>query len=313
MKPIVLVTGLDLVPDEALVPLMEAGLTVRRVRDDALSAPELHDALKDVAAYIIGGGERPLSEHFEQADALRVVVFTGTDFQAAVPGWRRAEQLHIKVANCPGGNAVAVAESTIMLMLSMARPGIRGSLWGPSQDPAPGSFTNIELRGRTLGLVGCGHVGSQVALLASRGLGMKVFYTSRRPRPDIPATPVDIGALLERSDVLSLHRPALAEDEPPILGPAEFARMRDGAIVIDTAHPSLIDPAALARAIETKRLRAAVEGTAPEGAWAALASFGPSQFLGFSTLSYSTVEANSAVSDQAVQIVCSVLSAGDAS
>lgn len=311
MSPDVLVTGEEIVPDEALVPLSQAGLTVKRNPNETLSASELDDALKGVAGYIIGGSEQPLAEHFERADALRVVVFTGTDFRAAVPGWRRAEERGIKLASCPGLNAVAVAESTLMLMLSMARPAIRASQWGAGQDPGPGAATNIELQGKTLGLIGCGHVGSRVAALAARGLGMNVIYNARHPRQDVPATPVGLGELLESADVLSLHRPALAEGELPTLGRAEFAQMRRDAIVIDTAHRSLIDPAALAEAIETKRIRAAVEGAAPDGVWGALASFGPSRFLGFPTLSYSTVEANRAVSLEAVRIVCDVLAPGN--
>jgi D-3-phosphoglycerate dehydrogenase len=307
VKPVVLVTGSDLIPNEALIPFEDADLTVRRIRTDCLSTPELHDALKGVAGYVIGGMEQPLAEHFEQADALQVVVFTGTDFQAYVPGWRRAAELGIRMENCPGTNATAVAESTIMLMLSMARPGIRASQWGAGEGPAAGSLNDIELRGRILGLVGCGHVGSQVAAAGARGLGMEVIYHSHHPQLDIPATSVSIRELLERSDVLSLHRPALAEHESATLGRSEFAQMRDGAIVIDTAHPSLIDPGALAWAIDVKRIRAAVEGVRRESAWGALESFGPGRFLGFPTLSYNTVEANLAIAEQAVRKVCGVL------
>ena len=311
MRSVVLVTGEEVVSDEALVPLAEAGLTIRRNPNESLSDADLHDALEGVAGYIIGGGEHPLAEHFDRAAALRVVVFTGTDVHAAVPGWRRAEELQIKLANCAGGNAVSVAESTIMLMLSMARPRLCSALRGDGRPLGAVSPANIELRGRTLGLIGCGHVGSRVASLAADGLGMNVIYHSRRPRRDAPAIPVDIGTLLECSDVLSLHRPALAEGEQPTLGQAEFARMRDGAIVIDTAHDSLIDPASLATAIETKQVRAAVEGAPTKGAWGALASFGPGQFLRLAVCSYNTVEANLAVSTQAVRIVCDVLSAGN--
>jgi D-3-phosphoglycerate dehydrogenase / 2-oxoglutarate reductase len=315
VKPVVLVTGSDLVPDQALIPLQEAGLVVRRIRVDTLSAPELHRVLKGVAGYVIGGAEKPLAEHFERADALRVVVFTGTDFRAHVPGWRRAVELGIKMESCPGTNATAVAESTIMLMLSMARPAIRASLCQAGQDPFSGSFGNIELRGRTLGLVGFGRVGSQVAMIGACGLGMEVVYHSPRPHRshlDIPAAPVSIEELLERSDVLSLHRPALAKHEPATLGRAEFARMRDGAVVIDTAHPSLIDPVALGWAIEAKRIRAAIEGVCRESDWSALASLGPSRFFAFPSLSYNTVEANLATAEQAVRKVRIALSMGEA-
>ena len=306
MDKLVLVTGSVLVPEEALALIRSAGFPIRRAPQDTFSDDELHEALAGVAGYVIGGDEKPSSEHFERAAALEAVAFTGSDYKSHVPGWRRAVERGISLAACPGANAVSVAESAVLQMLTMARPSVRVAR--PTDTPS--TQPDIELRGRTLGLVGFGHVGSRVSAAAGQGLGMEVLYHARHRNPDTDVPFVSLEELLDRADVISLHRPGLAAGEPAFLGKTEFTLVRPGSILINTAHPSLVDPVALEWAITTKEVRAAVEGIELVSGWSGLAALGSDRFLGLPMVSHHTHEANLRIALQAAQAVCDALTRG---
>ena len=86
----VLVTGSTLVPDSVVDDIGRRGYEVRLFRRDDLSAGELHDALRGVSGYLIGGRELFGAEHLESARSLAAIGFVGTDAEAYVPGWRPA-------------------------------------------------------------------------------------------------------------------------------------------------------------------------------------------------------------------------------
>jgi len=301
---IVLVTGKDTVPPDARAFIEEQGFELRYKPAEKLNRQQLHQALADVSGYLIGGNEKPLAEHFEQAAKLQVVAWVGTDFRANVPGWERAFDLGIAVVSTPGENAVSVAEFTLRLILAIARP----------IAAAPG----VELHGRTLGIVGAGRIGARVAKAAALGLGMKVLYTAPRRNEALEAALgieyVRLADLLERSHVISLHRPGLAPGEQPTLGPRELERIGAGTLLVNTAHYSLIDPAALFEAIELRGLRVAVDGVNPKdrkGLWARLIALGPDRFLYAPDIGYNTGAANSRAGMRAARAVCDVLLGGN--
>lgn len=165
----------------------------------------------------------------------------------------------IAVCNMPGTNTTAVAELSLLLMLAVLRrlPHLHGSTaagrgWADGQvlpDPLG------ELAGRTVGLVGCGTVPRRLtpALLA---LGARVLYWSRSPKPDALGEAVSLERLLGDSDIVSLHLP-IAADTARIIDAAALARMRDGAILINTARGGLVDEPALVAALRSGRLRGA--------------------------------------------------------
>jgi lactate dehydrogenase-like 2-hydroxyacid dehydrogenase len=114
----------------------------------------------------------------------------------------------------------------------------------------------MSLGGKTLGIVGFGRIGRAVARRAHFGLGMRVRYVSRTPRPDAEEVARDLGAtaapslaaLLAESDVVSIHAPATAETRH-LIDAAALARMRPHAILVNTARGDLVDEAALAEAL----------------------------------------------------------------
>jgi len=162
----------------------------------------------------------------------------------------------IRVCNMPGTNSRAVAEATLMLMLTTLRrtrsldAAIRaGDGW--RLDPA--LFDQLgEIGGRTVGLVGYGAVAAMLAPVL-RALGAPVLYTATGPKPDAVAEWRELPELLAESDIVSLHLPLTPETERMIDAMA-FARMKPGAVLINTARGGLVDQSALIEALRDRRL-----------------------------------------------------------
>ncbi|MCW3475367.1 NAD(P)-dependent oxidoreductase [Limobrevibacterium gyesilva] len=164
----------------------------------------------------------------------------------------------IPVCNLPGTNSRAVAEMALLLMLAALRrlplfdAGLRTGAWGA--DPAVQDRLG-ELGGRTVGLVGYGAVPRILAPVLA-ALGCRVLYAARTPKPDAVGEHRPLDALLAESDVVSLHVPLTADTER-MIDAAAIARMKPGAVLVNTARGGLVDQAALAAALASFRLGAA--------------------------------------------------------
>jgi len=179
-----------------------------------------------------------------QCRTLKHIVFLGTGAGSYmdVPALKA---LGVNVHTIKGYGDTAVAEHAIALMFAGARElarmdrGIRGGSWGPRE--------GVQLLGKTLGVVGLGGIGTEVARIA-RGIGMEVIAYNRTPRPEAGVTQVDLDTLLARSDVISLNL-ALNEETRGIIDAARIARMKHGVIIINTARGALVDEPALIRGL----------------------------------------------------------------
>ena len=163
----------------------------------------------------------------------------------------------IAVCNLPGTNARAVAELALALMLAVLRrlprfdAAMRRGEWSdPKLQDGIG-----ELGGRTVGLVGYGAIPRLLAPVLA-ALGCRLIYTSRTPRPDAVGEWRTLDALLSESDVVSLHLPLTAETET-VIDARAFARMKRGAILINTARGGLVDQSALSQALTDGKLAGA--------------------------------------------------------
>jgi len=172
-----------------------------------------------------------------------------------------AEMRKVLVTNTPGVLTDATADLTWALILATARRLIEGvdlvrsgqwTGWHPEQ------LLGLELRGRTLGLFGAGRIGQAVGRRAVP-FGLRLLYTARTPKPEFEretgATRVDPTRLFAESDILSLHVPASPETKGIINGES-LARMKRGAILINTSRGDLIREEALAAALERGQLGA---------------------------------------------------------
>jgi D-3-phosphoglycerate dehydrogenase len=221
------------------------------------AAKELPAALAGADALIVRSATKVTAELIEAAPTLRVVGRAGAgvdniDVDACT---RRG----ILVMNTPGSNAVSVAEHTFALLLALARAvprldaGIHAGRW------EKGGALGSELRGKTLGLIGLGRVGFNVARRA-QAFEMRVLAYDPYVRPevareeDVEMVPLD--DLLAHSDVISLHA-SLAPDTEKIINAATLAKMKRGAWLVNTARGELVDEAAVAEALRSGQLAGA--------------------------------------------------------
>jgi D-3-phosphoglycerate dehydrogenase len=163
-----------------------------------------------------------------------------------------ASELGIAVANVPGANAVSVAEYVVGQMLALTRrlnridETLRTQGWGAARALADDS---IEASGRTVGIVGMGAIGVEVARICADGLRMKVLGLRRSTAP-MPAfvTPSVLDELLARSDVVVLACP-LNDSTRGLLNADRLARMKRGAFLVNVSRGPVVDEAALATAL----------------------------------------------------------------
>lgn len=168
----------------------------------------------------------------------------------------------VAVTNTPGVLTNATAELALALTMAAARrttaaeAELRAGRWHGWD---PGAFLGSELSGATFGIIGLGRIGRRYAELV-RPMAREILYVARSAKPEaereLAARRVELGALLERSDVVSLHAPGGAETDR-LIGPDALARMRDDAVLVNTARGSLVDAAALARALAAGQIGAA--------------------------------------------------------
>jgi len=185
------------------------------------------------------------TELVTQCGSLKHIVFLGTGASSYmdVPA---LNALGVTVHTIKGYGDRAVAEHTIALMFACARAlarmdrAVRAGSWGPLE--------GVQLHGKTLGVIGLGGIGREVARIA-RGIGMEVVAWNRSKRPETCATLVPLDTLLADSDVISLNL-ALTDDTRGIIDAERIARMQRGVILVNTARGALIEEAAL---IETLR------------------------------------------------------------
>ena len=173
-----------------------------------------------------------------------------------------AEMRGVKVTNTPDVLTDATADLTWALILACARRVVEGAELmrsGTWTGWRPQLLLGLELRGRTLGLLGAGRVGQAVGRRAV-AFGVRILYTARHPRPDFEretgAARAELARLLAESDVLSLHLPTTPETKG-IINAETLRQVKPGAIIINSARGDLIREEALALALEDGRVGAA--------------------------------------------------------
>ena len=206
---------------------------------------------------VVGDYEIAIDDHsympaglVRQCKSLKHIVFLGTG-AASYMNVPEIEGLGVKVHTIKGYGDTAVAEHAIALMMACCRDlvrmdrAIREGLWQPLE--------GVQIFGKTLGVIGLGGIGGEVARIA-KGMGMQVVAWNRTPRPEAGVPLVELDSLLERSDVISLHL-VLNDETRGFLDAARIARMKPGAVLINTARGALVDEAALIEALDSGHIR----------------------------------------------------------
>ncbi len=185
-----------------------------------------------------------------QCQSLKHVVFLGTG-AASYMNVDELTALGIAVHIIKGYGDIAVAEHSIALMLACARDiahmdrEVRSGIWTPQE--------GVQLFGKTLGVVGLGGIGREVARIA-KGIGMQVIAYNRTPRPEAGVKLVDLDTLLEKSDMVTLHL-TLGDETRGLLDRKRIARMKPGVILVNTARGALVEEAALIEALQSGHIR----------------------------------------------------------
>ena len=225
--------------------------------DDPAIAVNRTDRVGAELPQVVAGYDIALDDHsymptelVAQCPELKHIVFLGTG-AASYMNIAELNARGITVHTIKGYGDTAVAEHTIALMFAAARDvarmdrDIRAGTWTPQE--------GMQLYGKTLGVVGLGGIGREVARMG-KGLGMEVIGWNRTPRGDAPCPLVDIDTLLARADVVSLNL-VLNDETRGFLDASRIARMKPGALLINTARGALADEAALIAALQSGHIR----------------------------------------------------------
>jgi glyoxylate reductase len=230
---------------------------------------------------VLRGGETrpaPLERVREEGRDAEVLVATYLDrvdeeILAALPSVRQvssygvgvnhvdlaaAARRGVAVTNTPDVVTDATADLAMALLLAAARRVCEGDRLiraGGWREAAPEFLLGREVSGKTIGIVGFGRIGQAMARRAA-GFGMHILFTSPREVTFAGATRVDLDALLSRSDFVSLHCP-LTDATRDLLSRERIARMKPGAILVNTSRGPVVDEDAVAEALEDGRLFAA--------------------------------------------------------
>ena len=234
--------------------MYDAGLEVALAPKNGARAPREVAALAADADAAIVSTDPFDAAVFAAAPRLRVIARVGVgtdsiDLEAATAAG-------VAVTITPGANHETVADHALALVLAAIRrvtehdASVRRGEWDRA-----GELTPWEVHGATVGLVGYGAIGQAVARrLAGFGVELLVADPAAAPRSGVET--VELGALLERADVISLHLP-LEPATAGLIGERELARMRPHAVLVNTARGGLVDERALLAALREGRLRAA--------------------------------------------------------
>lgn len=225
------------------------GFDVQDVAGKGVEA--LEKALPDAVVLVVRSETKVTAEVMAKAPKLRIIARAGVGVDTI--DLAEANNRKIAVLTAPGANANSAAEFTFALLLALVRkvPGGAASLSGGAWDRK--RFEGTELRGKTLGLVGMGRVGTTVAKIA-RGFGMEVeAYDPNITQHEVDALGVTLLPLedvLRNADIVSLHA-KLTPETRHVIDDAALAAMKPGVIIVNTSRGALIDDAALVRALRS--------------------------------------------------------------
>ena len=224
---------------------------------EGLSQAELASAVGDYDALVVRSRSRVTREVLEGGRRLKLVARAGIgvdniDLDAAT-------QRGVMVINVPNGNVVAVAEHTVGLMLALARhipkadAALRAGKWAKS------GLEGVEVSGKTLGIIGLGRIGAEVAKRAL-AFGMKVVAMDPLVSPEYAAelgvALLSLNQLLSSSDFISIHVPGTPSTRN-LIGKVEFAMMKPGCRIVNCARGGIVDEGALLDALHEGRVAGA--------------------------------------------------------
>jgi len=243
-------------------PIAEEGLSILRQQAEVdvrvgIKPDELKAIIGQYDALIVRSQTQVSAEVIKAGQKLQVIARAGAGVDNI--DMDEATLQGIVVVNAPTGNTISAAEHTIALMLALARhipqanTTLKSGVWRRNE------FLGTEVRNKTLGIIGLGNVGSEVARRA-KALEMRLIAYDPFVSPDyarnLEVEPVPLEQLLREADFITLHTPLTAQTKG-LLGAKELALTKPTVRIINTARGGLVDEEALAQAIKEKRIAGA--------------------------------------------------------
>ncbi len=219
-----------------------------------LKPEELKAIIKDYDALIVRSETKVTAEILEAADKLKVIGRAGVGLDNV--DLAAATKKGVVAMNTPAGNTTSTAEHTMSLILALSRnipqacATMKAGRWDRSK------FGGVELYGKTLGIVGLGRIGATVASFA-KSFGMKIMafdpFLSKEVADKLGVKVVELETLIKESDYITVHIPK-NDETTDLISDKEFAMMKKTVRVINCARGGIINEAALAKALEEKRI-----------------------------------------------------------
>ena len=245
----------DGIAKSAVTALVEKGF---EITEKSCTPEEIKSEIRDYDAIVVRSATKLTQEVIDaalQTRRLSLIVRGGVGLDNIDVAYARKNG--ITVRNTPCASSLAVAELTIGHIFALARniysanSSMHAGLWEKKK------LKGIEVAGKTLGLIGFGHIAREVARLAS-AIGMKVIYHTRSGKKEgydqFEYVPMD--ELLRRSDFISLHVP-YDKETGALIGEKEFAMMKDGVFLVNCARGGVVNEDALLAALDSGKVAAA--------------------------------------------------------
>ena len=290
-------------------PISDEGIDILRSYAEVdirlgLKPEEIISIIGDYEALVVRSQTQVSAKVIQAGEKLQVIARAGVSVDNI--DIEEATRHGIVVVHAPTGNTISAAEHTIALMLSLARhipqasATLKSGIWRRTE------FMGIEVRNKTLGIIGLGNVGSEVAKRA-RGLEMKLIahdpFISVDHAHNLQVELVSLEQLLKESDFITLHLP-LTKSTRRLIGVKELSLVKPTVRIINTARGGLIDEQALVRAIKEERMAGAAIDVFPTEPTTKSALFENDNVIVTPHLGASTTEAQAEVAkDVANQII----------
>jgi len=217
-----------------------------------LSEPELVQIIPEFEVAVVRSATKITRPVIEAGKNLKLLIRAGIGLDNIDVA--AAKEKGIEVANTPAATSISVAEHTLGLMLGAVRHHGPANLTMKQHKWEKKAFTGTELYGKTLGIIGFGRIGKEVAKRAL-AFGMTVLaYDVIQITTDLPVKQVSLEELIKQADIITLHVP---KTQKPILGEAEFAMMKDGVVIVNVARGGVVDEKALLQALNSGKVKAA--------------------------------------------------------
>lgn len=299
----------DKLPQKYLDMLTEHGLEV--INNPKLGENDLPEAAKDVDVIVVRS-TKVNEETIMRAEKLNLIVRAGAGVNNI--NISAANKKGIYVANCPGKNAIAVAELAMGLIIALDRriphnvSDFKNGVWNK------GEYSKAEgLFGKTIAVVGLGNIGKELVKRA-HAFGMNVYGKDISRVEGLPYKDFsEFDKILPLADIVSLHLPATPQTKG-LFNEQMFSYMKDGAILINTSRADVIDEEALMKAVKEKNLRVGLDVFAGEPEQKSGGVSSKLQELENVYVTHhigaSTTQAQDAVAEEAVNIILNYINSG---